>query len=58
MIFWDESWTTMKILDDKYKGTSCLDENSCYLKCMDEINSKTIMLDGNHMNMDENSKMN
>jgi hypothetical protein len=48
----------MKILDDKYKGTSCLDENSCYLKCMDEINSKTIMLDGNHMNMDENSKMN
>jgi hypothetical protein len=48
----------MNFLDDKYKGTIFLDENSCWLKCMDEINSRTIMPDGNHVNMDENYKMN
>ncbi len=47
----------MNFLDDKYKGTKKLDENSCWLKCMDE-DSKTIMPNGNHMNMDEDYKMN
>jgi hypothetical protein len=48
----------MNFLDDKYKGTKNLDGNSCWLKCMDEINSKIVIPDGNHVNMDENYKMN
>ncbi len=31
-----------------------LDERSNMVKCMDEIDSKTIMLDEIHMSMDEN----
>jgi hypothetical protein len=54
----NESWTTTNLLDDKYNGKIFLDENSCWLKFMDEIHSKTIMSDGNHMNMYENYKMN
>jgi len=34
-----------------------LDEKFNKLKCMDETNSKTIMLDENHMYMDESYKM-
>jgi len=33
-----------------------LDEIFHRLKCMDEINSKIVMLDENHMYMDENYK--
>jgi hypothetical protein len=32
---------------------NCLDERFDKLKCIDETNSKTIMLDENHMYMDE-----
>ncbi len=35
---------------------NCLDERFVKLKCMDEINSKTIMLDENHMYMNDNYK--
>ncbi len=48
----------MNFLDDKYNGKIFLDENSCWLKFMDEIHSKTVMSDENHMNMYENYKMN
>jgi hypothetical protein len=34
-----------------------LDEKFNRLKCMDETNSKTIMLNENHMYMDESYKM-
>jgi len=44
-------------LDDKCKWTNYLDEKFDRLKCMYEINSKIIMLDENHMYMDESYKM-
>jgi hypothetical protein len=47
----------MKFLDDKCKYTNCLDENFDRVKCMDEINSKTIMLNENHIYMDESYKI-
>jgi len=34
-----------------------LDERFDMLKCMNETNSKTVMLDENHMYMDESYKM-
>jgi len=34
----------------------CLDENFAKLKCMHETNSKIVMLDENHMYMDESYK--
>ncbi len=37
--------------------TNCLDERFDRVKCMDEINSKTIMLNENHMYMDEITEM-
>ncbi len=43
----------MNFLDDNYKLTNNLDENFDRLKCMDGANSKTIMLDENHIHMDE-----
>jgi hypothetical protein len=46
-----------EIFDDKCKYTNCLDERFDRLKCMVEINSKTIMLNENHMYMDEITKM-
>jgi len=52
----DESWTSMKILDDNYKLTNNLDEIFDRLKCMDGTNSKIIMLDENHIYMDESYK--
>ncbi len=52
----DESWTSMNFLDDNYKLTNNLDEKFDRLKCMDGINSKTIMLNENHIYMDENYK--
>jgi hypothetical protein len=36
---------------------NCLDENFDRLKCMDEINSKIVMQDENHMYMDESYQM-
>jgi hypothetical protein len=33
-----------------------LEEKFIMLKCMDEINSKKVMLDENHMYMDDNYK--
>ncbi len=36
---------------------NCLDEKFDKLKCMDEINSKIIMLDENHMYINESYKM-
>ncbi len=47
----------MNFLDDNCKYTNCLDERYDMLKCMDEINSKTIMPNENHMYMDESYKM-
>jgi hypothetical protein len=35
---------------------NCLDERFIKLKCMDETNSQTIMLDENHMYMNDNYK--
>ncbi len=52
----DESWTSMNFLDDNYKLMNYLDEKSDKLKCMDGTNSKTIMLDENHIYMDESYK--
>ncbi len=52
----DESWTSMDFLDNNYKLTNYLDEKFDMLKCMDGINSKTIMLDENHIYMDESYK--
>jgi hypothetical protein len=47
----------MNFLDDNYKLTIYLDEKFDKLKCMDEIHSKIIMSDENHMYMDESYKM-
>jgi hypothetical protein len=38
------------------KWMKCLDERFIMLKCMDEINSKIVMSDENHMYMDDNYK--
>jgi hypothetical protein len=46
----------MNFLDDNYKLMNYLDENFDKLKCMDGINSKTIMLDENHIYIDESYK--
>ncbi len=43
-------------LDDNYKLTNNLDETFDNLKCMDGINFKTIMMDENHIYMDESYK--
>jgi hypothetical protein len=51
--FFDESWTSMNFLYDDYKLTNHLDEKFDRLKCMDGINSKTIILNENHIYMDE-----
>ncbi len=49
----DEIWTSMNLLDDNYKLTNNLDEKFDKLKCMDGTNSKTIVLNENHIYMDE-----
>jgi hypothetical protein len=36
-----------------FKWIKCLDERFIRLKCMDETSSKIVMLDENHMYMDE-----
>ncbi len=46
----------MNFLDDNYKQTIFLGERFNKLKCMDDINSKTVMWDENHMYMDESYK--
>jgi hypothetical protein len=46
----------MKLLDDNYKLTNNLDEKIDMLKCMDGINSKTIVSNENHIYMDDNYK--
>jgi len=56
-MYMDESWTSMKFLDDKCKYTNCVDEKFDRVKCMDEINSKKIMLNENHIYMDESYKI-
>jgi len=43
----------MKFFDNNYKLMNYLDENFEKSKCMDGTNSKTIMLDENHIYMDE-----
>jgi len=43
----------MNLLDDNYKLTNKLDEKFDKLKCMDGTNSKTIVLNENHIYMDE-----
>ncbi len=48
----DESWN-QELLDDNYKLTKKLDETFDRLKCMDGINSKTVMIDETHIYMDE-----
>ncbi len=45
-----------ELLDDNYKLTNYLDEKLDKLKCMDGTNSKTIMLNENHIYMDESYK--
>ncbi len=45
-----------ELLDDNYKLTNNLDEKFNMLKCMDGINSKIVMLDENHIYMDESYK--
>ncbi len=52
----DDYWTSINYLDDNYKLINNLYENFHKLKCMDGINSKTIMPDENHIYMDENYK--
>ncbi len=52
----DESWKSRNFLDDNYKLTNNLDETFDRLKCMDGINSKTIMTNENHIYMDESYK--
>ncbi len=47
----------MNTLDDNCKQTIFLDEIFDRLKCMDETNSMTTMLDENNMYMDESYKM-
>jgi len=42
----------MIFLDDSYKLTNNLDGKFNRLKCMDGINSKTVMPDENHIHMD------
>jgi hypothetical protein len=46
----------MNFLDDNYKYTNYLAENFDRLRCMDGINSKIVMLDENHIYMDESYK--
>ncbi len=46
----------MNFLDDNYNMMKNLNEKFDRLKCMDGINSKTIMLNENHIYMDENYK--
>jgi len=46
----------MIFLDDNCKQTNCLVEKLDNLKCMDGNNSITIMLDENHMYMEETFK--
>ncbi len=43
-------------LDDNYKLMNHLDETFDRLKCMDGINSETIMTNENHIYMDESYK--
>jgi hypothetical protein len=43
----------MKFLDDNYKLMNNLDENFDRLKCVDGINSKTIMSNESHIYMDD-----
>jgi hypothetical protein len=45
-----------EVLDDKYKLMNNLDENFDRLKWMDGTNSKIVMLNENHIYMDENYK--
>jgi hypothetical protein len=47
----------MNFLDDHHKEMNFLDERFDKLKCVDEINSKTIMLNENHTYMDESYMM-
>jgi hypothetical protein len=42
-----------ELLDDNYKLTNNLDEKFNMLKCMNGTNSKIVMLDENHIYMDE-----
>ncbi len=46
----------MNFLDDNYKLMNYLDEIFDTLKCIDGINSKTVMPNENHINMDESYK--
>jgi hypothetical protein len=46
----------MKFLDDKYKLMNKLDEKIDKPKCMDGTNSKIVMLNENHIYMDESYK--
>jgi hypothetical protein len=46
----------MNFLDDNYKTTNNLDEIFKWMKCMDGTNSKIVMLDENHIYMDESYK--
>jgi hypothetical protein len=39
-----------------FKWIKCLDERFIRLKCVDETSSKIVMLDENHMYMDESYK--
>ncbi len=46
----------MNILDDNYKLTNNLDEKFDRLKCMDGINSETVMSNENHIYIDDSYK--
>jgi len=46
----------MDFLDDNYKLMNYLDEKINKFKCMDGIDSKTIMLNENRIYMDESYK--
>ncbi len=48
----DENWTSMNFLDDNYKLMNYLEEKF-KLKCMGGTNSKIVMLNENHIYMDE-----
>jgi hypothetical protein len=46
----------MNFLDDNYKMMNNLDETFDMFECMDGTNSITIMIDENHISMDESYK--
>ncbi len=52
-MYMDQNSTWINFLDDNFKLMNNLDETLNKLKCMDGINSKTVMTNENHISMGE-----